>query len=52
MTEQLSKNFELAMELLSIQPMPIDIKTQLDELRKGVPEKELELYDQLYDSIQ
>lgn len=52
MTEQLSKNFELAMELLSIQPIPDDIKKQLDEFRKGVPENELELYDQLYDSIQ
>jgi hypothetical protein len=52
MTEQLSKSFELAMELLSIQPMPNDIKSQLDDLRKNVPEKELELYDQLYDSLE
>jgi hypothetical protein len=52
MTKELSKNFELAIELAGIQPMPLDIIKQLDELRKGVPEDELPLFDQLYDSLQ
>jgi hypothetical protein len=52
MTKELSKNFELAIELAGIQPMPLDIIKQLDELRKGVPENELPLFDQLYDSLQ
>lgn len=52
MTEQLSTNFELAMELLGVLPVPKDIIKQLNELRKGVPEDELPLFDELYDSIQ
>jgi hypothetical protein len=52
MTKELSTNFELAIELVGIQPMPLDIIKQLDELRKGVPEDELPLFDQLYDSLQ
>lgn len=52
MTKELSKNFELAIELVGIQPVPLDIIKQLDELRKGVPEDELQMFDQLYDSIQ
>ena len=52
MTKELSTNFELAIELVGIQPMPLDIIKQLDELRKGIPEDELPLFDQLYDSLQ
>ena len=52
MTKELSKNFELAIELAGIQPMPLNIIKQLDDLRKGVPENELPLFDQLYDSLQ
>jgi hypothetical protein len=52
MSKELSKNFQLAVELLRIEPIPKDIIKQLDELRKDIPNEEFELYDQLYDSIQ
>jgi hypothetical protein len=51
MSKELSKNFELAIEISGIEPTPKDIVKQLDELRKGVPEDELPLFDQLYDSL-
>ncbi len=52
MVKTLSKNFELAIELVGILPVPLDIIKQLDELRKGVPEDELQMFDQLYDSLE
>lgn len=52
MTKELSKSFELAIELVGILPVPKDIIKQLDELRKGVPEDELPMFDDLYDSLQ
>ncbi len=52
MVKALSKNFEMAIEILGIEPTPKDIIKQLDELRKGVPEEELPLFDQLYDSLE
>lgn len=52
MVKTLSKNFELAIELVGLEPVPLDIIKQLDELRKGVPKDELQMFDQLYDSLE
>lgn len=52
MVKALSKNFELAIEIMGIEPKPKDIIEQLDELRKGVPEDELSMFDDLYDALQ
>tara|TARA_Y100000310_G_C20083025_1_gene534743 strand:- start:55 stop:231 length:177 start_codon:yes stop_codon:yes gene_type:complete len=51
MAIDLSKGFDEAQLLLNQVPMPRDIVEQLDRIRKTIPENELEMFDQLYDSI-
>lgn len=52
MTKELSENMQIAISLMAIEPMPKDLVKQLDELRKGVPEDELPLFDEMYDTLQ
>lgn len=48
---ELSKNFQIAMDLLNRFPYPENTREQLDELRKGISESEEELFDDLYDTL-
>ena len=52
MAIDLHKGFDEAQLLLNLVPIPSDIIKQLDRIRKEIPENELEMFDQLYDSIQ
>jgi len=52
MATELSKLFQDALELLKITPLPDDIVQRLDKIREQLPESELELFDDLYDSIE
>ena len=52
MAKKLSPAFELAINILGIEPLPKDIIKQLDELKKDIPEEEIEIFNDLYDSIQ
>ena len=49
---EFSENFKLAQELLNNFPYPKNIREQLDELRKKIPEKELEFFDDFYDTFE
>lgn len=51
MAKKLSEAFEQAMDLFKIDPLPEDIIKKLDELREKVPQNELDMYDDLYDSL-
>ena len=51
MAKKLSEAFEQAMDLFKIDPLPDDIIEKLDKLREKIPENELDMYDDLYDSL-
>jgi len=51
MAIKFSKEFEQAKLLLNQEPLPDDIVVQLDQIRKNIPKKELEFFDQLYDHL-
>jgi len=52
MAIDLHKGFDEAQLLLNQVPISRDIIKQLDRIRKEIPENQLEMFDQLYDSIQ
>jgi|TARA_Y100001951_G_C11149615_1_gene188386 hypothetical protein len=49
---EFSENFRLAQELLNNFPYPKNIREQLDKLREKIPEKELEFFDEFYDTFE
>ena len=49
---EFSENFRLAQELLNNFPYPENIREQLDKLREKIPEKELEFFDEFYDTFE
>ena len=51
MAIDLHKGFEEAKLYLNQVPKPRDIVKQLDRIRKTIPENELEMFDNLYDSL-
>jgi len=52
MSEEFSKPFLDALELLKISPQPDDLVERLDKLRELIKPSEEELFDDLYDSIE
>lgn len=51
MPKELSENFEKAFKVLNSKIPNEEIRKQLDELRKGIKPDEVELFDDLYDTV-